>query len=114
VLLGLKLFLRRLAQHLTVADSFKGIVCQLYPLLLVEVVVGIGEELRLGLHLICVDALFKFTSFSFDSLLIILGVRKDLLLDFKLLFYSAELNAPFLSPQHEQLLSVREGVIQFQ
>jgi len=98
VLLGLKLFLRCLAQYLTVADGFKCLIRQLYPLLLVEVVVGVGEEVRLGLHLIRVDALLKFTSFSLHSLLIILGVWKDLLLYFKLLFYSAELNAPFLSP----------------
>lgn len=78
MLFGLKLFLSRLAEYFTVADGFQSVICEFLAFLLVEIVVGIGEELRLSGNVIRIDALNELLGVVVNTFHIILWVRENL------------------------------------
>jgi hypothetical protein len=78
MLFGLKLFLSSLAEYFTVADGFKSFICEFLAFLLVEIVVSVGEELRLSGDVISIDALDKLLRVVVNTFHIILWVRENL------------------------------------
>jgi len=113
MLLGLELFLSSFTKDFTIADDFKGFIGKCATLLLVEVVISMSKEVRLSLNIVGVGALDEFILVAFNTRHVFIGVWKNLVFNFKLLFDPSEFNAPFLCSEQEELLGIWERVVQF-
>lgn len=109
VSLGVNFFLSGPRKHLTVADFFKVFGIELL-ILLVEVVVRVGQELRLVVRIIGIILSIELLGVLIDSLGVIFLVLEHLVFCLKLFPYPPHLDTPSFRSLREKKLRVWEGV----